>query len=73
MKESFSNFDIKNEEEFYRIVNKVVPKFLEDYSVYNLDIGSMFSIAYYWLETMGGVLGHCNIYVYFFWKRIYWL
>ena len=25
----------------YRIVNKVVPKFLEEYSVYNLDIGSM--------------------------------
>ena len=25
----------------YRIVNKAVPKFLEEYSVYNLDIGAM--------------------------------
>ena len=31
----------------YRIVNKVVPKFLEDYSVYNLDIGSMLAGSKY--------------------------
>ena len=31
----------------YRIVNKVVPKFLEEYSVYNLDIGSMLAGSKY--------------------------
>jgi ATP-dependent Clp protease ATP-binding subunit ClpA len=31
----------------YRIVNKVVPKFLEEYSVYNLDIGAMLAGSKY--------------------------
>jgi ATP-dependent Clp protease ATP-binding subunit ClpA len=31
----------------YRIVNKIVPKFLEEYSVYNLDIGAMLAGSKY--------------------------
>ena len=47
MKETFSNFDIKNEEEFYRIVNKVSPGFIRteaDEIHYNLHIMLRFEL-----------------------------
>ena len=47
MKETFSDFDIKNEEEFYRIVNKVSPGFIRteaDEIHYNLHIMLRFEL-----------------------------
>ena len=47
MKENFSSFDIKNEEDFYRIVNKVSPGFIRteaDEIHYNLHIMLRFEL-----------------------------